>query len=331
MIFSLFITLAAFLIALIGTKLLIVAFRGRRLMLDIPNIRSNHTVPAPKGGGLAVIFALIIPMLVANIDLAIVLSMLMLASVSFLDDLISVPAPVRFIVQVIAVSIPLSMLPIHFSDGMIPVLAEKIIIGALWIWCINLFNFMDGIDGISAVEMIAIGLGITLVMVFAEQFPSMLAQYGMILAAAGCGFWWWNKHPAKIFLGDVGSIPIGFMVGYLLLLTALSGYGVAAIILPGYYVADATITLLKRLYRREKIWQAHSTHYYQQAVRRGWKHNVVVRYVAGVNILLGFLAIYSMLSPDLDMLFVALAYMAVFMLMGFFGHHHGKIDAGNSL
>ncbi|MDX2073295.1 MAG: glycosyltransferase family 4 protein [Alphaproteobacteria bacterium] len=328
MIFSLFITLSAFLIALIGTRLLILAFRGRRMMLDLPNARSNHQTPVPKGGGLAVVFALIIPMLVANIELAIVLSVLILAAVSLLDDLITVPPLVRLLVQVIAVAIPLSILPIDFSGGLLPPMVEKTLVGIMWIWCINLFNFMDGADGLSAVEMISVGLGITFIMVFAEQFPGELAHYAMVLAAAGCGFWWWNRHPAKIFLGDVGSIPIGFIIGYLLLLTALSGYPVAALILPGYYFADATITIIKRLLKREKIWQAHSSHYYQQAMRKGWKHGLVTQYIAGVNVLLGFLAVYSALYPDLNFLFIALAVMAVFMLMGFFRHHPGDSTTG---
>lgn len=320
MIFSLFLALSAFLIALVGTRLLIVAFRGRRLLLDMPNPRSNHDVPVPRGGGLAVIFALLIPMMVANLSLAIVLSVLILAAVSLLDDLISVPVIVRLLVQVIAVSIPLSMLPVDLLGDWLPPLAEKIVIGLLWIWCINLFNFMDGVDGLSATEMISIGLGIALLVAFADDFPDPLSEYAMIMAAAGCGFWWWNRHPARIFMGDVGSIPMGFMAGYLLLFTALSGYVAAALILPGYYVADATITLLSRLCRRQKIWQAHSEHYYQQAVRKGWKHHAITHYVAGINILLGSLAVYSMLHPQLAELYVALAYMAVFMLMGFFGH-----------
>ena len=330
MIFSVFIMLAAFVISLVGTRLLVVAFRDRRLMLDVPNARSNHANPVPKGGGLAVVFALIIPMLIADIELAIVLSLLLLAAISFLDDLISVAAPVRLLVQVIAVAIPLSFLPVDFTGGLIPPLAEKILIGMAWIWFINLFNFMDGIDGIAAVEMISIGLGIALLMVFADLFPNSLSHYSMILAAAGCGFWWWNRHPAKIFLGDVGSIPIGFIIGYLLLLTANSGYIVAALILPGYYVADATITLIRRLWKRQKIWIAHSSHYYQQAARKGWRHNIIVNYVAGINMLLGFLAVYSMLNPDWEWLYLALAYMAVFMLLGFFGHSDQHSADGNA-
>lgn len=329
MIFSLFVTLAAFVIALVGTRLLIVAFREKRLLLDIPNARSNHKNPVPRGGGLAVIFALIIPMLVANIDLPVVLSVLILAAVSLMDDLIEVPAFVRLLVQVLAVAIPLSYLPLDITGGLLPPMAERLLIGALWIWCINLFNFMDGIDGISATEMISVGLGVALFMVFADQFPGAAAQYGMIMAAAGLGFWWWNRHPARIFLGDVGSVPIGFMIGYLLLMLAGSGHWIAALILPGYYVADSSVTLLKRLFTGKKIWQAHSEHYYQQAARKGWKHNVITRYIAGVNMLLGFLAIYSLLNPELEILYLALAYMAVFMLMGFFGHGSAQ-DAGNA-
>lgn len=321
MIFSLFLTLAAFLIALIGTRLLIIAFREKRMLLDTPNVRSNHKTPVPKGGGLAVIFALIIPMLIADIELPIVLSVLILAAVSLMDDLIGVPAFVRLVVQALAVSIPLSMLPVDLFGDLLPQTTEKIIIGLMWVWCINLFNFMDGIDGISAVEMISVGLAVALLMVFVDLFPNPLSQYGMIMAAAGLGFWWWNRHPAKIFLGDVGSVPIGFMIGYLLLMAAEHGYIAAALIIPGYYLADSSVTLIKRAWQRKKIWQAHSEHYYQQAVRKGWKHSAVVNYVAGVNILLGFLAVYSALTPDLAVMYIALAYMAVFMLMGYFGYH----------
>jgi len=327
MIFPLFLALAAFLISLIGTRLLIIAFREKRMLLDRPNARSNHTVPVPRGGGLAVVFALLIPMMIAEMEVAIVLSVLILAAVSMMDDLIGVPAVVRLLVQVIAVSIPLSFIPLDLTQGLIPPMAEKIMVGICWIWCINLFNFMDGIDEISAVEMISVGLSVALLLIFADMFDNRLSHYGMIMAAAGLGFWWWNRSPAKIFMGDVGSIPIGFLMGYLLLLSARSGFVAAAFIIPGYYLADSTLTILKRLFAGKKIWHAHSEHYYQQAVRKGWKHPTVVRYIAGVNIMLGFLAIYSALNPELAMLFTALAYMSVFMLMGFFAYDRKGPDA----
>ena len=190
---------------------------------------------------------------------------------------------------------------------------------------INLFNFMDGIDGLAATEMIGVGIGFCLLSAFAGvTFPHALFAYNLILAAAGCGFLWWNWHPAKIFLGDVGSIPIGFLLGYLLLLAANSGYLFAALILPAYYLSDGTITLARRLWQGKKIWVAHSEHYYQQAVRRGRRHDTVTRYIFGLNILLVFLATLAVINPRIAVIHLAVAYLAVFMLLGFFAHapHH---------
>lgn len=329
-IFAIFLAFAAFIIALVGTRLLILTLRDNPLFLDVPNARSNHATPVPRGGGLAVVMAILIPTLVADIDLHIVLSILLLASISMMDDLISVPVWVRFLVQIVAVFIPLAFITPNFVPMLSPA-TEKILIGIGWIWMINLSNFMDGVDGMSAVEAISIGLGVTLLTTFVDHFPDPLSYYGMILAASACGFWWWNKSPARIFLGDVGSIPLGFIMGYLLLQLALAGYVEAALILPAFYISDATITLFKRLYRGKTLWQAHSEHYYQKAARKGMKHNVIVRYVAGINVLLGFLAIHCTLSPELSILFVALAYMAVFMLLGFFAHETSHKDAGMAI
>ncbi len=322
MTFTLYLTFAAFFISLAGTRLLILAFRNNPLLLDRPNARSNHKNPTPRGGGLAVIFAILIPMMIADVPIYIAISILLLAAIALLDDLLGVPVFIRFAVQIIAVSIPLAFVPDHLLSPLIPPLLEKIMLGIAWVWMINLFNFMDGIDGISAAELTSVGLGATFIMVFINLFPSSIANYGMIVAASACGFWWWNKHPARIFLGDVGSIPLGFILGYLLLTLLLQGYWVAAMILPAYYVSDSSVTLFKRLYRKQKIWQAHSEHYYQKAARKGWKHNIIVRYIVGLNMLLGFLAVYSTLTPELDILFIGLAYMATFMLMGFFAHEN---------
>lgn len=320
MTFTLFLAFAAFFISLAGTRLLILAFRNNPMLLDRPNERSNHTKPTPRGGGLAVIFAILIPMLIADLDIYVVIPILLLASISLLDDLLGVPVPVRFLVQLIAVSIPLAVAPDNMLTEAVPPEVEKIFLGVCWIWIINLYNFMDGIDGISAIETIAVGLGIALLLAFIGQFPSQTAHFGMIMAAAACGFWWWNRSPARIFLGDVGSIPLGFITGYMLLLLIIQGHLFAALILPAYYFSDSTITLLKRVYRKQPIWRSHSEHYYQRAARKGWSHSVIVRYIAGLNILLGFLAVYSIIEPSLNILFLALAYMATFMTMGFFAY-----------
>ena len=131
--------------------------------------------------------------------------------------------------------------------GFLPPWLDKAVTCLLWIWFTNLFNFMDGIDGISATEMICIGVGLCLDWCHRRRISQRrFRTYSLILAAAGCGFLWWNWHPAKIFLGDVGSIPIGFLLGYLLLLAAQSRLCVAAaLILPAYYfIATARLRLL---------------------------------------------------------------------------------------
>lgn len=320
MTFYILLGFSAFLISLLGTRLSILALRKRNLLLDHPNLRSNHRMPVPRGGGIAVVMAMIINLMIADINYGIVLALFILAAVSLLDDLIGVPAIVRLLVQIAGVSVALGLMPITLFDGYLPEWLDKLVIGVLWLWFINLFNFMDGIDGLSASEMICISVGLCLIIAVAGTFPSNLFLYGLIVAGAGCGFLWWNWHPAKIFLGDVGSIPIGFLLGYLLLLAVDAGYGIAVLILPAYYLSDSTIILFSRLWRGKKIWVAHSEHYYQKAVRSGRSHDSVARYVFGVNLLLILLATMSVLNPPLALLFLALAYMLVFMLLGFFAH-----------
>lgn len=321
MTFYITLSLSAFLISLLGTRLLILALRRRPVLVDIPNLRSNHTRPTPKGGGIAVVMALVICLLVADLDYSIVLSLLLLTAISLLDDLIGVPISVRFLVQVIAVAIPLSAMQLAFN-GFFPIWFDKLLIGIFWVWFINLFNFMDGIDGISAAETVCIGIGLCFPAALTGAFPNALSTYALIVAAAGFGFWWWNRHPAKIFLGDVGSVPIGFLLGYLLLLAAMQGYIYAAVILPAYYLGDSTVTLLRRLYQGKKIWQAHSEHYYQRAVRGGWRHDQVVRYILGCNLLLLLLATLSILNPEVAWVHLAMAYLIVCMLLGFFAHNN---------
>ncbi len=127
---------------------------------------------------------------------------------------------------------------------------------------------MDGIDGISSVETVSIGIGIT-ILAGSLGWESLGQTYSLVLAGAATGFLWWNWQPARVFLGDVGSVPLGFLLGWLLLNLAANGYWLQALILPLYYIADATLTLLERLIRRKKIWEAHRDHYYQQAVQKG--------------------------------------------------------------
>jgi UDP-N-acetylmuramyl pentapeptide phosphotransferase/UDP-N-acetylglucosamine-1-phosphate transferase len=326
MVFYSLLALCAFLLSLLGTRLMILFLRKRPVLLDIPNLRSNHRLPTPKGGGLVVGMTLVICLLTAGIGYPVILSFLILMAVSLLDDIIGVPVAVRFSLQVVAVSIVLLTMPDLLVGNTLPTWLGKIIIGICWLWFINLFNFMDGIDGLSATEMICIGIGVCFPAVLLGRFPDALSVYGLIITAAASGFIWWNWHPARIFLGDVGSIPIGFLLGFLLLVVAQQGYLYVALILPAYYLSDATLTLLRRIKRREKLWVAHSEHYYQRAIRAGRSHEAVVRYIFGFNLLLILLSTFSVLNPQLSPLYLSLAYLSVFMLLGFFAYSSATAD-----
>mgnify|MGYP002528848010 CR=1 FL=1 len=182
---------------------------------------------------------------------------------------------------------------------------------------INVVNFMDGIDAISAVEAASIGGGVALIagLVPASGLDPVL---GLTLAAAAIGFLGWNWPPAKIFLGDVGSVPLGFLLGWLLLKLAAGGNCAPALILPLYYLADATITLARRAARREPVWRAHREHYYQRAVQGGRGHARVSTAIGVANLALVALAVLSLAQP-----WIALALAVLFVLSAFPSLYHG--------
>jgi UDP-N-acetylmuramyl pentapeptide phosphotransferase/UDP-N-acetylglucosamine-1-phosphate transferase len=208
------------------------------------------------------------------------LGAIFLAVVSWIDDLRGVSPLARLLAQFVAVMIGLSVLPEWHG------LLQPALIAVVWVWWINLFNFMDGIDGLAASEAAAIGAGLLL---FASVGAGAdLAPRGLAAAVTGAalGFLVWNWSPARIFLGDVGSVPLGYVLGFLLLGLALRGHWKIALILPLYFLADATITLGRRLLRAERVWHAHREHFYQQAVRRGLGHAAVVRRVIAADLVL---------------------------------------------
>src|SRR6185312_3303856 len=201
-------------------------------------------------------------------------------------------------------------------QGLLPPLADHLLAGLAWLWFINLFNFMDGIDGISGVEAAAIGLGTALAAWLAGTYQEI--GCGLALAGAAAGFLVWNWHPARIFLGDVGSIPLGLVSGWLLLRLAIDGAWAPALILPSYYLADATLTLAKRLARGEKIWQAHRSHFYQRAVQAGLRHDQVARRVAETNVMLILLSYVALGGQSL------LALAGAVLVVGMRLHGLGK-------
>lgn len=311
MLYPSFLALAAFLVSLIGTKLLIMRLRGSSVFADVPNERSSHTRAVPKGGGIALVTTLFIYFLATDSNHSIfLLVMLLLAAISLLDDLVTINPMARLLAHFMAVVTVLLTMDIELASGILPHWADIALLSLGWVWFINLFNFMDGIDGISASESACISGGIALILAFSEMFDHGLAYESMIVLGAAAGFWWWNRHPAKIFLGDVGSVPLGFVLGYLLLNFANAGFVAAAIILPAYYIMDATVTLLRRAWERKPLLQAHREHFYQQAANQMGHHGIIVQLITGLNLLLIALAHFSVVFPELYWLCILLAYGA---------------------
>ena len=298
---------------------LVLKLLRRHAIFDRPNERSSHTELTPRGGGIAVVAILVLTWgVLASPEsqlqvFTIIAAVILLACVSWVDDLKSLSPGIRLIAQIVAI-LP-AMLWLHgkspIFQGIVPEYLDLILAGLIWIWFINLFNFMDGIDGISGVEAAAIGAGIAIVAIQAPA-AGIDPRLAATIAAGAIGFLCWNWHPAKVFLGDVGSVPLGFLLGWLLLNLASSGAWAAAAILPLYYLAAATITLTRRGLRGEKVWHAHREHFYQRAVQNGRSHAVVSIGVALCNVVLIGLAVLSIAAPWLA-LAIAAATVIVFL------------------
>jgi UDP-N-acetylmuramyl pentapeptide phosphotransferase/UDP-N-acetylglucosamine-1-phosphate transferase len=269
----------------------------RRHTIAHVNARSSHREPTPQGGGVAVITATlcvsavaIIGVQLAEFDLKslslLLCAVVLIAIVGFVDDNRNIGVVPRLIFQIFAVAMILAALPSDLRIAPdLPWWLERglLLVGCLWF--VNLTNFMDGVDLITAAEVVPITAALA---------ASGLPTYGVVLAIALCGamigFAPFNKPVAKLFLGDVGSLPIGLLLAWLLVLLAGSGHLAAAILLPLYYLADATITLLRRLMNGERVWEAHRSHFYQRAMAGGFKVIEIVTLVFAANVILALLA-----------------------------------------
>jgi UDP-N-acetylmuramyl pentapeptide phosphotransferase/UDP-N-acetylglucosamine-1-phosphate transferase len=320
--------IAAAIVTVLATGLVLRQLRARAV-LDLPNERSSHDRAVPRGGGIAVIAVVAggWALLAWQRDgwrgdsfdlLAVAILAAALAGISFLDDLRGMPALQRLLWQILAVALGCLVLPeTPVFQGVLPPLADRLAAGFCWLWFINLFNFMDGIDGITVVEAGTIGLGITLVTAVMGGAGGLGAP-AIIVAGAAIGFGFWNWHPAKIFLGDVGSVGLGLLLGWLLLSLAAVGQWLPALLLPLYYLTDATWTLLRRMFRGEKFWRAHRSHFYQHAARRCGNHAKVSLRVLCANLVLIAAALWAALHKDdglAPVLAAALGAMAVAILL----------------
>jgi UDP-N-acetylmuramyl pentapeptide phosphotransferase/UDP-N-acetylglucosamine-1-phosphate transferase len=266
---------------------LVLRFLRRRAILDLPNARSSHTIPTPRGGGWGVMIALAPFWLWATwrsgslndpSQIALILGAILLMVVSWIDDRKGLGAALRLGVQLVAAGAVMALLPrdLSLTSGLLPMPLDRILAMLAWLWFVNLFNFMDGIDGLAGGSAAAMGFGIMLVSL--RHGPTELEAFrGAMLAAVSVGFLVWNWQPAKIFMGDVGSIPLGYLLGFELVRLAMDGGQIAALIIALYYLADATITLVKRARRGERVWEAHREHYYQRSTQLGRGHGATAR------------------------------------------------------
>lgn len=273
-------------------------FALSRSILDVPNERSSHSRPTPRGGGLAIALAAsagfvaeyLLGLLPADMLAALLGGGGAVAIVGAMDDRAPVAAPIRLAVHFAAAVwalLWLGGLP-AISTGQLSLELGPFgyLLGVLTIvWTLNLFNFMDGIDGIAASEAVFVACGGAALVALGGYFSGSAAA-GLVVGAASLGFLCWNWPPAKIFMGDVGSGFLGFVLG-VVALGAVRDDAAAPLIwllLGGAFLVDATVTLARRLARRERVYEAHRTHAYQWLARRWASHRRVTLIVIALDL-----------------------------------------------
>jgi Fuc2NAc and GlcNAc transferase len=286
----------------------ILLYARRKAVIDIPGERSSHTIPTARGGGLAVVLVFLAGALLTLLLapehgrqlLILCLATGAMAGLGWADDHADLAPVARLVVQfLIAGAIvyflgPLRVVELGGLGLELSWLAWPV--SLLWlVWMTNLYNFMDGIDGIAAVEgLVAAG---TMGLWFAWFDQPHLALLCLVLAGALSGFLVWNWSPARIFMGDVGSLTLGLLFAVLAMAGVELGMPLGPfLLLLAVFIADATLTLLKRIARRERLSQAHRGHYYQRATRLGWSHARVSTAVFALNLLLAGLATLELLD-----------------------------------
>lgn len=314
-------------LALIGGALicaaLIVLLRPllRRYALARPNARSSHIIPTPQGAGIAVIAATL-PVAAAwssgdglAVPLVLFGATLFIAVVGFVDDVRPIPVLPRLLLQAAAVAAVIFAAPAQLRIvPACPFLIERSLLVLAGLWFVNLVNFMDGLDLITVSEVVPITAALVL-LGWLGNLPEPVVMIAAALCGAMLGFAPFNRPVAKVFLGDVGSLPIGILLGWCLLQLAWHQHVAAALLLPLYYLADATLTLLRRVARREPFWAAHRTHFYQRATDHGFRVSHVVGEIFALNILLAALALATIAFDRSTTSLLLLAFGAI--IVGF--------------
>ncbi|WP_258170645.1 MraY family glycosyltransferase [Burkholderia cepacia] len=294
-------------------RLLLATGLAWRLATDIPNDRSLHSLPTPRVGGWGIVPVSIVALLAQAPRLwLIAIAAAALAAMSQIDDRRGLPARVRFSAHLAAVVALIIVFP---ADAPWWLLAG---VGFAMVWLTNLYNFMDGADGLAG-GMALFGFGGYAVAALggAHASPDLVVA-GAAVAGAALGFLLLNFHPARLFLGDAGSIPLGFLAG------ALGYWGWRTDVWPIWFpamvfapfIADASVTLLRRLLRGEKFWQAHREHYYQRMVRSGVGHGRTAVYWYLIMLAGIIVAVWAKGRPELQQW---LSFIAWYGVLAWFG------------
>lgn len=292
----------------------------RRNIMDIPNERSSHSYPIPRGGGVAIVLSwhagifilFILNMMDSNLYYAL-LSGVLLAIISLIDDMISLKPAIRLAVQLISVLIAFYFLwsinpVLFFNTELVPKLIIYLILIVGMVWFINLFNFLDGIDGYASIEAISMALAF---FIFTGQ------SFNLLLIASVMGFLIWNWPKAKIFMGDVGSTQLGFIIIVLAIYFHIENqfHILSWLVISAPFWFDATITLFRRWRNKEALSQAHRKHVYQRLVQSGFSHLEVDLCLIVLNVILFVLVAislkYSVLQLPLLFLVSVLMYLTV--------------------
>jgi len=294
--------IAVIVLATFGCSLLLTDWVRRvavqRGLLDVPNARSSHEIPTPRGGGVAIVvaatagFALLAAaqLLDGKLLIALLGGGVVVALVGLIDDHRPLPAGLRLIMHVAAAVWALLWLgglpALRIAHHTFQLGTGGYVLGVLGIvWTLNLFNFMDGIDGIAGSEAVFIGGGAATVAVVGAGPAGMLGA-DLVFAAACAGFLWFNWPPARIFMGDVGSGFVGFVVAVLAVAATRSEPSAVweRLLLGALFFVDATVTLLRRVVRGERVQDAHRSHAYQWLARRWRSHRTVTLTTIAVNV-----------------------------------------------